>query len=147
MRKDYGIELIDIRLRRFNYPKETSTAIFDRIKSERQKKAQDYKSDGETKAENIRSEASKDYRTRIAEAKLEGEILKGQADAAAMRELNRAQSHDALFYRYLKEMEKLSSILSENRSVLLLSTHWPAFQRLFNAPLPGMDAPARKEGK
>ena len=138
--REYGIELIDIRLRRFNYPKdkETSKSIFDRIISERQKKAEDYRAEGELQAQNIKSKAEEDYRTRLAQAKLEEERLKGQADAEAMRVRNEAYRHDVKFYEFLKEMEKLQSILSDNRAVLLLSTHRPLFQRLFNPPQPGM---------
>ena len=56
-RKTYGIDLVDIRLRRFNYPPQVRDAIFDRIRSERQKKAADYQSEGAQLAEDIKSQA------------------------------------------------------------------------------------------
>jgi membrane protease subunit HflC len=146
--QEYGIDLIDVRLRRFNYPRETSQAIFDRIKAERQKKAADYRTEGELEAQKIKSKAEEESRIRVAQAELEESLLKAKAAAETMRLLNEATSHDPKFYEFLKEMDKLQSILSNNRTVLLLSTHRPLFQRLFHPPQPGMsDVPANKGGK
>ena len=135
--EEYGIELIDIRLRRFNYPTETSRAIFARIKSEREKKAEEYRADGELQAQNIISKADEEYRTRIAKARLDEEKIKTEADTEALRLRNDAHSQDLKFYAFLKEMEKLKSVLAENRTVLMLSTKRPLFKLLFDPPVPG----------
>ena len=140
--KEYGIELIDIRLRRFNYPKATSNDIFARIRAERQKKAEDYRAEGDREAQNKISEANAAYRTVLAEANRKAERLKGEADAEAMRIRNEAHRQDPKFYEFVKDMEKLSSILTEKGAVLLLSAQRPLFQRLFNPP---QAAPEEKE--
>lgn len=136
LRQDYGIDLIDLRLRRFNYPGETNNSIFARIRSERQKKVTEYQAQGELEARNIESEAEEKYRTLLAQARFEEERLKGEADTQAMIIRNQAHSYDPEFYAFLKKMEKLQSILGDNRTVLLLSTHRPLFDLLFQPPRP-----------
>jgi membrane protease subunit HflC len=137
-RNEYGIELVDIRLRRFNHPVLVRGAIFDRIRSERNKKVAEYQSEGERRARNIESAAEKKTRDLIAAARFEEERLKGEADTEAMRIRNEAHSQDPEFYAFLKTLEKLQNILGDNKTVLLLSTHRPIFDLLFQPPRPGM---------
>ena len=135
-RKEYGIELVDIRLRRFSHPSEVRDSIFARIRSERKKKATEYEEEGKRLASNIESEAEAKKTEIIAKARFEETTLKGKADAEALAIRNRAQSEDPEFYAFLKRMEKLQSILAENRSMLLLSTHRTMFDSLFQPPRP-----------
>jgi len=150
---EYGIDLVDIRLRRFNYLEKTRDAIFNRIKSERQKKAAEYQEEGKLKAQNIGSQSEEEARKILAEARFQEELLKGHADREAIAIRNEAHSLEPKFYAYLKEMEKLQSILSDNRTVLLLSTHRGLFDLLFQPPRLGNSVgpmpvpPAPKGGK
>jgi membrane protease subunit HflC len=137
LRKDYGIDLVDIRLRRFSHPGEVRESIFRRIRSERMKKVTEYQSEGERLAKNIESSTDEKVRKLIAEARYEEEKLKGQADTEAMVIRNQAHQRDPEFYAFLKQMEKLQSILGDNKTVLLLSTHRPLFDLLFQPPQPG----------
>jgi membrane protease subunit HflC len=136
VRDEYGIELVDIRLRRFSHPTQVRSSIFDRIKSERQKKVTEYQSEGDRLARNIESDADEKSRALLALSRFEEQRLKGQADADAMKIRNEAHSKDPEFYAFLKKMEKLQSILGDNKTVLLLSTHRPMFEALFNPPRP-----------
>lgn len=148
LRKDYGIDLVDIRLRRFSHPGEVRKSIFDRIRSERMKKVTEYESEGERLAKNIESVAEEKVRDQLARARFEEERLKGQADTEAMVIRNQAHQQDPKFYAFLKSMEKLQSILGDNKTVLLLSTNRPLFELLFQPPHPGMNSttpPATKE--
>jgi membrane protease subunit HflC len=147
LRKDYGIDLVDIRLRRFSHPERVRESIFDRIRSERMKKVTEYRSEGERQAKNIESSAEEKARDLIARARFEEEKLKGQADAQAMAIRNEAHRQDPEFYAFLKQMEKLQSILGDNKTVLLLSTHRPLFEMLFQPPRPATGAPANKDDK
>ncbi len=135
--QEYGIELVDLRLRRLNHPVAVQPAIFDRIKSERNKKAAEYRSEGEREAKNIESTADAKVREILARASAEEVRLKGEADSEAARIRNEAHSQDPEFYAFLKKMEKLQSILGDNRTVLLLSTHRQIFDLLFQPPRPG----------
>jgi membrane protease subunit HflC len=140
-RSAYGIELVDIRLRRFNYPAQVRDAIFDRIRSERNKKVADYQSEGAQLAEDIKSKAEYEARTVLADARAQEQRLKGQADAEADRIRNQAHSKDAAFYAFLKKLEEYQRILGDNKTVLLLSAHRDLFDVLFKPPSPDSGAP------
>ena len=136
-KEDYGIELVDIRLRRHSYPQAVRQAIFDRIISERNKKVAEYQSAGAQLAANIKSEAERDARYLLTEARAREQQLRGQADAEADRIRNSAHSKDVEFYAFLKKLEEYQRILGDNKSVLLLSSHRDLFDLLFNPPRAG----------
>ncbi len=151
VRDEYGIELVDIRLRRFSHPAQVRESIFDRIKSERAKKASEYLSEGDLQARNIETKAEEQSRERLAKAQADELKVKGEADAEAMRIRNEAHRADPEFYAFLKKMEKLQSILGDSKTVLLLSTHRPLFEAMFQPPRPPAaepkpeNAPAEKK--
>jgi membrane protease subunit HflC len=149
VRDEYGIELIDVRLRRFSHPAQVRDSIFDRIRSERQKKVTEFQSEGDRLARNIESQADAQVRETLAQAKADEERLKGQADAEAMKIRDQAHRQDPEFYAFLKKMEKLQNILGDSKTVLLLSTHRPVFEALFQPPRPAAAAtpPENKESK
>jgi membrane protease subunit HflC len=136
-KSEYGIELVDVRLRRHSYPPAVRQAIFDRIISERNKKVAEYQSLGTQEAANIKSEAERDARMLLAEARAEEQKLKGEADAEADRIRNAAHSKDVEFYTFLKKLEEYQRILGDNKTVLLLSSHRDLFDLLFNPPHAG----------
>lgn len=142
VRSEYGIELVDIRLRRFNHPASVRDSIFQRIRSEREKKVTEYESEGRRLASNIESEAEEKVRALLAKARYDEARLQGQADTEAMLIRNQAHSQDPEFYAFLKKMEKLQSILGESKSVLLLSTRHAMFDLLFKPPRPEAKEPA-----
>jgi modulator of FtsH protease HflC len=145
-RTDYGIELVDVRLRRFNHPPAVRDSIFERIRSERDKKAAYYRSEGTKQAANIRSAAEEQVRDLLAKARFEEEKLKGEADTEAAMIRNQAHSKDPEFYVFLKKLDKLSSILGD-KTTLLLSSHRAVFDLLFEPPRPGNAAePGRVAG-
>jgi membrane protease subunit HflC len=137
----YGIEVVDIRLRRSNYPPAVREAIFERIRSERRRKAAEYESDGERRKKDIESEGAR----RVAEMKATADArsieLKKAADAEADRIRNTAASKDPEFYTFLQKLEEYQRILGDNKSTLLLSTHREMFDTLFNPPTPGKMTP------
>jgi membrane protease subunit HflC len=135
-RRTYGIELVDIRLRRFNYPPQVRDAIFERIRSERNKKAADYRSEGAQLAEDIKSQAEYEARTIIADARALEQRLKGDADAKADQIRNQAQSKDVGFYTFLRKLDEYQRILGDKKTVLLLSSHRDIFDVLFKPPNP-----------
>jgi membrane protease subunit HflC len=133
-RDDYGIDLVDIRLRRTSHPAEVRDAIFARIRSERAKKVADYQGQGALLASKIKSEAELEARNVLTEAKAAEQVIKGKADAEADRIRNLAHSQDVEFYAFLKKLEEYQRILGDNKSVLLLSSHRELFDLLFKPP-------------
>jgi membrane protease subunit HflC len=133
---EYGVELVDVRLRRFNHPAQVRESIFDRIRSERALKVADYLSKGEREARDIESKAEQQVRQLLAEAAADAQRRKGAADAEADRIRIQAHGQDPEFYVFLKKLEQLQSILGENKTLLLLSTRRPVFDLLFQPPRP-----------
>jgi membrane protease subunit HflC len=141
---EYGIELVDIRLRRFNHPASVRDSIFQRIQSERSKEAQKYRSEGDKQASDIAALVDEEVRVLLATARAEEERIKADADTAAMKIRNAAYTQDKEFYTFLRNMEKLQSIVGNQKTMLLLSTHRPMFDRLF-APPRGLEKAAPKK--
>lgn len=145
VRKSYGIELVDIRLRRLSHPEKTREAIFERIRSERNKKVEEIRSAGELERRNIETRAEEELRGILADARSKEERIKGEADTRAIQIRNEAHSKDPEFYAFLKKLEKMQNILGDNRTVLLLSSHREIFDLLFQPPKinsPGAAFPA-----
>jgi modulator of FtsH protease HflC len=134
VRRDYGIEIVDVRLRRFNYPVEVRDSIFERIRSERRNLVARYRSEGEVESSRIENEAKRDKEIKIAEAHAKEIELKGKADAEADRIRNVAQSKDPQFYEFLKKLEAYQLMFGDGKTVLLLSTHRDLLDELFKAP-------------
>jgi membrane protease subunit HflC len=139
-RDEFGIEIVDIRIRRISHPPAVRDAIYDRIRSERGKKVADYESDGRKQAEDIRTAAERKAREILAEARAEETRIKGQADAEADRIRNEAFRADPEFYAFLKKLEEYQRILGD-KSVLLLSTHRGLFDLLLQPPKPTAPVP------
>jgi modulator of FtsH protease HflC len=133
---EYGIRVVDIRLRRSNHPPAVREAIFERIRSERKKKAAEYESEGERMAADLRSDGARRVAALKAEAEAQSVRLRGEADAEADRIRNEAQSKDPQFYTFLRKLEEYQRILGDNKSTLLLSTHRELFDVLFHPPAP-----------
>lgn len=143
VRKAYGIELIDIRLRRFNHPVAVRESIFQRIQSERSKEATKYRSEGDRLASNILSEADQEVREKLADARAKEEKIKAATDIDTAKIRNDAYSQDLKFFAFVKEMETIQSILGGPRTVLLISTHHPMFRSMFQPPGAKPDAPKK----
>jgi membrane protease subunit HflC len=137
MRDDYGIEIVDVRLRRYNYPKDARPAIIERIISERNKKKAQYESEATVKVGQIRQDSELKVRGIEARAAADARRLKGQADADADEIRNQAYRKDVEFYVFLKKLEKYQDILGKNRALLLLSSNRQLFDLLFAPPSPG----------
>jgi membrane protease subunit HflC len=143
--REYGIEIVDIRIRRTSHPAAVRQSIFDRIISERNKKVADYESEGKRQAADITSDADRKVKEILAEANAADRRLRGQADAEADRIRNEAHSKDVQFYAFLKKLEEYQRILGDNKSMLLLSSHRELFDLLFAPPKPEGGAAPKPE--
>ena len=130
----YGIEIVDLRIRRFSYPEAVRVSIAERIRSERAGKVEEYNSQGILQAQAIISDANTQAKAIEANAEAAKTRTIGTAMAEADRIRNDAQSHDPQFYEFLRKIEFYKQILSESRDVLLLSTKHPLFDKLLMPP-------------
>ncbi len=134
VRAEYGIEIVDLRVRRFSYPEAVRSSIAERIRSERARKVADYDSEGRRRAADILSAAEKDARTTEAEARAKKQLIEGQADVEADRIRNDAHARDRDFYEFLQKLKAYQAMFADTRDVLLLSSkHW-LFDRLLEKP-------------
>jgi modulator of FtsH protease HflC len=132
--KDYGIELVEVRLRRFTFPEAVRAGIAERIRSERQRRVADYQSEGNREYTRIVSEARRDAARTVAEAKAKRQRIEGEADADADAIRNEAHSKDREFYAFLQKLAAYKAMLAETRDVLLLSAKNELFDLLLNPP-------------
>jgi len=134
--RDYGIELVEVRLRRFTFPDAVRAGIAERIRSERQRKVADYQSEGNREYTRIVSEARRDAAKTVAEARANRQRIEGEADAEADAIRNDAHSKDREFYAFLQKLAAYKLMLSETRDLLLLSSKNELFDMLLNPPKP-----------
>lgn len=102
--KRFGIEVIDVRIKRLDLPEENSEAIFRRMQTRREQEARQIRAAGDADARRIRAEADKEATIIRANAKRESEITRGQGDGEAQRIYNEAYGRDAEFYRFWESM-------------------------------------------
>jgi modulator of FtsH protease HflC len=132
--REYGIELVEVRLRRFTFPEAVRASIAERIRSERERKVADYQSEGNREYTRIVSEAKRDAAKTVAEAKARRQRIEGEADADADAIRNEAHSKDREFYAFLQKLAAYKAMLAETRDVLLLSAKNELFDLLLKPP-------------
>jgi modulator of FtsH protease HflC len=120
LRDRLGIEIVDVRIRRLNLPTGNMQAVFERMRSERQKIAERYRSAGLAENRMIRSQADRQAGELLAKANAEAERIRGEGDAEAIRILNQAYARDPEFAGVLQTLDAYKHILNE-RTTLVLS--------------------------
>ncbi|QJW97321.1 protease modulator HflC [Frigoriglobus tundricola] len=131
---EYGILVLDVRIRRFSYPEAVRSSIAERIRSERAKKAADYDSEGRKRASDIITDADRAARTIEATAKAEKTTVEGRATAEAAVIRSAAYAQDTEFYLFLESLRSFRKIVSGGRSLLMLSTKHPLLKQAFDGP-------------
>ena len=117
----YGIELVDVRIKRLNYVEEVRQKVYARMISERKRVAEQYRSEGQGKKAGIEGMREKELQRITSEAYKRAQIIKGEADAKATRIYAQAYSKDPEFYSFLKTLETYTRTLSGD-SVIILTT-------------------------
>lgn len=134
--EDFGIQIADFQVRRVGYPSAVRQAIYDRIISEREKKAAEYMSQGEQEAAKIRSDGEKTASEIRSGAEAEAIKIRAQAESEADRLRNQAFKADPEFYAFLRKLEEYGKILGDNKTTLFMSTKRDLFDLLMNPPNP-----------
>jgi membrane protease subunit HflC len=133
---EYGIQILDIRVRRFSYPEAVRSSIAERIRSERAKKVAEYESDGRKRASDITTDADRTARVIEADAKAQKTVIEGQANAEAARIRAAAYAQDREFYLFLEQLRSFQTMLADTRDTLLLTTKHPLLRILQGPPVP-----------
>lgn len=132
---EFGIELVDVRLKRVNYIESVQKQVFNRMIAERRRVAQQYRSEGEGEASRITGETERDLAQIRSGAQRDAEIIRGQADAEATKIYAEAYGKDPEFYGFLRTLESYTKTLNE-RSTLMLSADSPYLRFLKGEPMP-----------
>lgn len=116
----YGIDVIDVRIKRADLPKEVQASVFARMVAERERIAKRYRSEGEEEAQKIRAETDKEKVVILAEAYAQAEKVRGEGDQESTRVYAQAYGKDAEFYRFTKSIETYEKTL-KNSSTFVMS--------------------------
>lgn len=120
--KDFGIELLDIRLKRIDLPKEVSESVYRRMEAERIRVAKDLRSQGSEAAERIRADADRQRTVLLAEAYKQAESLRGDGDAKATDIYAAAHSKNADFFAFYRSLSVYREAFKDKRDVLILDS-------------------------
>ncbi|MBC9878953.1 protease modulator HflC [Bradyrhizobium sp. INPA01-394B] len=116
----YGIEVVDVRIRRADLPEQNSQAVYDRMKSERQREAAEFRAQGAQKAQEIKSKADRDVTVIIADANSQAEQTRGVGDAERNRLFAEAYGKDADFFAFYRSMTAYETGLKKDDTRYLL---------------------------
>jgi len=117
----FGIEVVDVRIRRADLPEANSQAIFERMISERVREAKEFRAKGAEEAQRIRAEADKEKTVILAEATRQSEILKGEGESISIDTYADAFKRDPEFYSFYRSMQAYSKVLGEEGTTMILS--------------------------
>src|SRR5581483_3597414 len=115
----FGVTLVDLQLKRINFPEQNKFAVYARMRAERDRIAKEYRAQGEEAALKIRAEADRQRSQLLAEAYRDAEKLKGEGDAEAARVYGQAYGKNPQFYRFVRTLDSYKKILNEKTSIIL----------------------------
>ncbi len=116
---DYGIEVVDVRIKRADLPVENERHVFSRMQAERQRQAKKYRSEGEEEALKIRSQAEKERTIILAEAYRKAQEVRGEGEQAAIAIYAKAFQQDEEFYNFYRSLQAYEKALAEKSTLVL----------------------------
>ena len=129
----YGIEVVDVRIRRADLPEQNSQAVYDRMKSERQREAAEFRAQGDQKAQEIRSRADREATVIVADANSTAEQTRGAGDAERNRLFAEAYGKDKDFFAFYRSMTAYENSLKSGDTRFLLRPDSEFFRYFGNA--------------
>ncbi len=117
--KSYGVQVVDVRIRRADLPEETSQAIYARMRSERERQAKQLRAQGYEWGQEIRARADRDRTVILAEAQRQAQILHGEGDAEANRIYAAAFTQDPQFFALYRSLQAYKAALGEGTTLVL----------------------------
>src|SRR6476659_8430576 len=129
----FGIAIVDVRIRRADLPEQNSQAVYQRMQTERQREAQEFRSQGTQRSQEIRAKADRDVTVLVAEAQSKGEQTRGEGDAERNRIFAEAYGRDPEFFSFYRSMQAYETGLRSNDTRMLLKPDSDFF-RFFGDP-------------
>lgn len=128
--KEIGVELVDVRVKKIDLPDDVSGSVYDRMTSEREKEARDYRAKGREQAEVIRADADRQKAVLEAEAYRESELIRGDGDAEAASIYAAAYNQDPEFYSFVRSLNAYKNSFKGREDMLLVDPKSDFFRYL-----------------
>jgi len=117
----YGIQVVDVRIKRLNLPEQNKQSVYARMRAERERIARQYRAEGEEQALRIRADADRQKEEILSGAYKDAEKIKGEGDAQATRTYSAAYSKNPRFYKLLRTLESYKKIFDDKTTAILSS--------------------------
>ena len=127
----FGVEIVDVRIRRADLPEATSQAVYERMRSEREREAREARAQGNEQAQQIRSRAERERTVILAEAQRDSQILRGEGDNQAIRILAESAGKSPDFYAFYRSLDAYKAAMKGENTQMVLSPD-SEFFRYFN---------------
>ncbi len=141
----FGLEVVDVRIKRADLPEKNLQSVYDRMKADRFKEAEELRAEGRAAANKIQADADRDAITIRAEARRRSDEMRGEGDAERNRVFAEAFNRDAAFFSFYRSMQAYEAGIKSGETRMLLSPE-SEFFRYFNNPA-GAGAPAAATGQ
>lgn len=135
-----GIDIVDVRLRRVDLPEANSQAIYNRMRTEREREAAEARAEGREQAARIRAQAERERTVLLAEAERDSQQIRGEGDAEATMIFANAYGRDAQFFEFYRSMQAYREALSADSTSMVLSPGSAFFEYFVNMEGPDRDA-------
>ena len=129
---DYGISVVDVRIRRVDLPAENEESIYARMEAERKRQANKFRSEGEEEAQKIRAATDRDKTIILADAYKEAEKIRGEGDAKAVQVYAKSYSADPKFYEFVRTLDAYKKVVDDKTTLVL-----PSDSKLFKLLMDG----------
>jgi modulator of FtsH protease HflC len=117
----YGIRVVDVRIKRLNFPEQNKQSVFARMRAERERIAMQYRAEGEQQALAIRADADRQKEEILSAAYKDAEKVRGEGDAEATRIYGQAYSKNPQFFKLLRTLDSYKKILDDKTTIILNS--------------------------
>ena len=131
--KSLGIEVVDVRVKKVDYPERVSNSVYQRMRAEREREARDFRSKGHEASERIQADADRQSSILLAEAYRDSEVARGEGDASATEIYAKAFNKDKEFYKFYRSLTAYTNNFSSASDVILLQPDSDYF-RYFKDP-------------
>ncbi len=119
--KDFGVEIVDVRIMRADLPDRSREAVYERMRSDREKEAKEIRAEGAEQAQKIIATAEKDKIVTIAEARKKSEIMRGEGDAEAIKSFASSFGRDPEFFDFYRSMHAYRKSIGKESAKMILS--------------------------
>jgi len=129
--EEFGIEIVDVRIKRIDLSQEVSNSVYRRMQAERERVAKDFRSKGAEEAEKIKANADRERTVLLANAYKDSEKIRGEGDAISAANYSKVYNKNKEFYSFYRSLESYKKSFNQNNDVLVLNPNTEFF-RHFN---------------